>query len=387
MNTSQTQPVYNAIDRLELGRTCDDFLALMEGKRCGLVLNHTSVSRSGRTTLSILEDLGIAITRLFSPEHGLHGVLEGRVGDSSAHDREVFSLYGENRRPTAEMLAAIDWLIFDIQDIGARFYTYSSTMALCLEACAEFGVSMLVLDRANPLGGQRIEGPIVDEELRSFIGHMRVPIVHGMTMGELALWHMQDTRLAVDLHILPVEGWDRGLTWPQTSSVWIPPSPNIPDFESANWYPGICLLEFNDVSVGRGTAWPFQILGAPWLNPAALGRALEEYRGEMGLSWEVIDFTPDRATHEGQLCHGLKFSRPQNAPAFAPVTLGLALIAALHASHPQQFTSELAQKSLTLLGSRKILNYLLANDLAPALDLANADAAEWRRRRGGVLLY
>jgi uncharacterized protein YbbC (DUF1343 family) len=298
-------------------------------------------------------------------------------------------LYGATRRPNDEMLHNLKVLVFDIQDVGARFYTYSSTLAHILEECAQRDISVLVLDRPNPIG-DNIEGPRMEEEQRSFVGHLRVPVTHGMTLGELAQWHCADAALDVDLQIAPVANWNRTMLWPQTGLPWRAPSPNLPDWQSAAWYPGECLLEWSGVSVGRGTEAPFQIVGAPWLEADKVLQAMTRWPAALRdeIEAEAMTFTPSRATWENQQCRGLRFrsSREDGAPT-NPVAFGLALLTTLHQTHPDHLDEALLRKSLPLLGSTKALEMLHAHNLNAVLELAQHEAQKFRAQRAPFLIY
>ena len=261
----QTSPVAPALDALFATREYSHVAAptklltpratldFLRNKNLGLVTNHTGRTQSGASTREVLRQRGIEIVATFSPEHGPRGTQEGDLSSTCADDgTPIFSLYGETRRPTPQMLRNLDALIFDIQDVGARFYTYASTLCYCLEECAAHNISLLVLDRPNPLGGEEIGGPMLDASTRSFVGHIETPILHGLTLGEIALLHCSRENLNVELRIAPIFDWKRALRWNQTGLNWIAPSPNLPDFRSADWYPATCLLEFSGVSVGRG---------------------------------------------------------------------------------------------------------------------------------------
>lgn len=365
-------------------------LDFLRDKKLGLVTNHTGRARDGASTREVLRQLGGHIVALFSPEHGAHGTQEGDLASTFANDgTPIFSLYGETRRPTPEMLHNLDALIFDIQDVGARFYTYASTLCYCLEECAAHDVSLLVLDRPNPLGGEAIGGPQLDASTRSFVGHIATPIVHGLTLGEIALFHRARESLQVELHVAPVFGWKRQMRWNETDLEWIAPSPNLPDFKSADWYPATCLLEFSGVSVGRGTDAPFQFLGAPWLRPPRVLAEAENWPRELRdlVKIEAATFTPTRATHAGELCHGL-FLDEARARTRAPKThLGLALLAAIGAAHPAEMDETKMRAALPLLGSPRVLAHLLNNDLESALQICREDEDAFRIARAPFLLY
>ncbi len=366
-----------------------ELLAFLRVHRVGLITNHTGQAQSGTTTLDALRQLDIPVGALFSPEHGIAGKLEGDVASSKTDDGLVIhSLYGATRRPTAEMLSEIDVLIFDIQDVGARFYTYGSTLAYALEECANFDKTLVVLDRPNPLGGRKIEGPMLENDCQSFVGHVQIPVVHGLTLGELARLHAKNENLNGDLRVVRCANWRRETLWPQTGLKWIAPSPNLPDFQSAQWYPSLCLLEFSHVAVGRGTDAPFQIVGAPWLNPHRVLEYLESWRGwnNLNVSAQAIHFTPRHAIYEGEQCRGLKF-RSEDASKVAMTDFGLTLLWALRQSHPDEFDAEKLRASWQLVGSHRVLDCLENNDLNAALKLSQEGLQKFQEARTTILLY
>lgn len=361
----------------------------LQGAKLGVLTNHTGITSERRSTLDALLSLNLNVVALFSPEHGFAGTREGVVESGTFQELPIHSLYGETRRPTREALAEIDILICDLQDVGARFYTYSTTLAYCLEECAKYSVAVVVLDRPNPIGGQVIEGPLCDAAHRSFVGYLDIPVRHGMTMGELALLHKADQALDVELHIARVLGWRRELLWPQPGLHWPVPSPNLPDAASAFWYPGVCLLEFSGVSVGRGTEAPFQIVGAPWMEPARVLDAVAKWPVEVqnSLHARSIEFTPTRGECEGELCHGLRFTHSSSAGVPSPaVPLGLCLLSALHETHPE-FNENKLRAALPLLGSERVFDLLLREELEAAIEVCNRDAETFRARRAPFLLY
>lgn len=359
----------------------------LKNKRIGLLTNHTGCSTDGTPALDVLRKLDLNVTALFSPEHGPAGNQEGKVLSSIFGDLPVHSLYGETRQPTAEMLVEIDVFVCDLQDVGARFYTYSSTLALAMEACAEHNVAVVVLDRPNPLGGLSVAGTMCDKTINSFVAHLDIPIIHGMTMGELALLHRADKNLDLDLQIAKVQNWRRDLLWPQLGLPWRIPSPNLPDFVSAAWYPGLCLLEFSDVSVGRGTEAPFQILGAPWMEPAKVLFAMQDWLDKSTFIAEQISFIPTRAKWENESCRGLKFTSNNLPSPENVVQLGMALLATLHQTHHEEFDETQMQNSLKLLGSSQVLELLIANQLEAAFAITAKDANDFRAKRQKFLIY
>ena len=400
---SQTARVTPALDSLRLNareysqkksraelfapRQTLDFL---RNKKLGLVTNHTGRARDGASTREVLRQGAREIVALFSPEHGTAGNQEGDLPSSRDNDgTPIYSLYGETRRPTPPMLHDLDALIFDLQDVGARFYTYASTLCYCLEECAAHNVALLVLDRPNPLGGEDMGGPQLDASTRSFVGHIATPILHGLTLGEIALFHRARENLQVELHIAPIFNWKRAMRWNQTGLEWLAPSPNLPDFCSADWYPATCLLEFSGVSVGRGTEAPFQLLGAPWLRPARVLAEAQKWPRELrdAIRIEAADFTPTRATHASELCHGL-FLEEAHASTRVPKThLGLALLAAISAAHPTEMDETKMRAALPLIGAPRVLAHLLNNEVAAALRICAEDEAAFRIARAPFLLY
>lgn len=308
-----------------------DSLHLVEGKGVGLVTNHTGMDRQRRTDIDLLaEHPSLELVALFSPEHGIRG--EERAGASIASDVDdatglpIHSLYGEIRRPTPEMLEGIDVLLFDMQDVGARYYTYVSTMALAMEAAGENSIPFVVLDRPNPIRGDVVQGTVLDPTFSTFVGMYPVPMRHGMTPGELARMYVGEFGIEVELHVVPADGWARSMPFDATGIPWIPPSPNMPSVESALAYPGTCLFEGTPLSVGRGTDRAFQWVGAPWLDGSALAAALNLY-GIEGVRFEAVTFTPTDASDrkfEGEEIEGVRLvaeSSTYDAPRAAVAML------------------------------------------------------------------
>lgn len=283
-------------------RLLTDYRSLVEGKRVGIVTNHSAVTGQDTTHLidRIHQDPDVVITALFGPEHGLRGQADaGEPVDDSVDEltgAPIYSLYGENRRPTMEMLTDVDVLIFDMQDAGTRFYTYPATMGRSMISAAEAEIPFLVLDRPNPIGGNRIEGFIREEQFVSGIGLFPTPVTHGMTVGELALMikgeKWMDGLEDLDLHVVEMEGWNRDMLWDDTGLIWIPPSPNIPNAETAYVYPGTCFFEGTTGSEGRGTVEPFLLVGTTNVNGQQIADQLNE-RELDGLHFSAAQFTPE----------------------------------------------------------------------------------------------
>ncbi len=277
-----------------------EHLSMLEGKRAGIITNQTGIASSGEHVVDILSGIqGISIGALYAPEHGIRGDLPDATKMVSYVDKrtgiQVWSLYGEHFKPTKEMLEDVDVLIYDIQDVGARFYTFISTMGLAMEAASEFGIQFIVLDRPNPINGVTIEGPIIEEEHFSFVGQYPIPVRYGMTPGEMARMIKGEEWMGgmeeLDLKVIPMEGWQRTMWYDQTGLPWIKPSPNIPSILTAAVYPGLCLVEALNVSEGRGTMRPFEQIGAPWIDSHKLAETMNSFRLP-GIFFKPITFTP-----------------------------------------------------------------------------------------------
>ena len=314
---------------------------LRDARSIGLVCNQASVDASFRHAADALHGLlGPRLKALFGPQHGLWSTQQDNMIETghAVHPRlgiPVFSLYSETRKPTQRMLAGLDLLVVDLQDVGTRVYTYVWTLLHCMEACAEARIPVLVLDRPNPLGGHVAEGPLLDPQFRSFVGLASIPMRHGLTMAELAR-HLQRTHaIEVDLHVLPMTGWDRAMLWPQTGRAWVPPSPNLPRFEGALVYPGQVLVEGTQLSEGRGTTTPFEQFGAPWLDPWRLLEALPA-GATTGCVLRPVAFEPTFQKHVRTQCGGL-FVHVTDPGAFRSLRLTLAMFRALRELWPAQF--------------------------------------------------
>ena len=293
-----------------------DSLHLVQGKNVGLLTNHTGIYWTsdgivGSTIDALYEANNVDLVALYAPEHGIRGQEQAGAAIDSGRDERtgvpIHSLYGEVRKPTPAMLEGVDVLLFDMQDIGARYYTYVSTMALAMEAAGEQDIPFIVLDRPNPVRGDIVQGNLLKPGYETFVGMYPVPMRHGMTAGELAQLYVGEFGLEVDLHVVPLDGWTRDMTFDQTQLPWVPPSPNMPSLESALAYPGTCLFEGTPISVGRGTDRAFQWVGAPWLDGVQLAESLNGY-GINGVRFESTTFTPRNAgdrKFEGQEVSGV----------------------------------------------------------------------------------
>jgi uncharacterized protein YbbC (DUF1343 family)/CubicO group peptidase (beta-lactamase class C family) len=376
-------------DDVQLGidvLVADEFKQL-EGKRIGLITNHTGMDRHGKSTADLLhEAANVNLVALFGPEHGIRGTLD-RVGITDSIDEAtglpVFSLYGQVRKPTEKHLANIDALVFDIQDIGARFYTYVSTMGMAMEAAADAGIEFIVLDRPNPIGGQIIEGPILDAGRESFVGYHSIPVRHGMTIGELARLFASERELDVDLTVVEMKGWRRGQYLFDTGLRWLNPSPNMRSLEAALLYPGIGLLETTNVSVGRGTHSPFEVMGAPWIDERALADIVNR-ANPPGVRVVPIRFTPASSKFEGVECGGLNFVIT-DWNKFRSFELGIVVAHSLRKLHRDDWETKLYMR---LLGNEEVHRRLVdGEDVADILQLVEEQVSEFRQRREPFQLY
>lgn len=341
--------VLTGIDVLE-----KDYFKPLVGKRIGLITNQSGRDLSGRRTIDVLDHApGVQLKAIFTPEHGLYGTAEGDVnsGRDPATGLPVYSLYGKTRRPTAEMLQGLDALVYDIQDVGVRFYTFDTTLGYCMEAAAQNHIPIYVLDRPDPLTGSAVEGPVLDRDLLSFVGYFPLPVRNGMTPGELAQMFNQENNIHADLHIIRMEGWQRDDWFDETGLAWVNPSPNLRNLTETILYPGLGMIEGANVSVGRGTDTPFEVLGAPWID----GQKLADYlngRRIQGVRFIPMDFIPTDAKFKGELCHGVSIQLLDREALDSPA-LGVELSSALYKLFPGKFDID---KTLSLTGSRQVID-------------------------------
>lgn len=360
--------------------------APLQGLRVGLITNHTGVARDGKTTVELLAHAqGVHLVALFSPEHGLAGGADEKVASTTdrATGLPVYSLFGDSRRPTAVMLRGLDALVFDIQDAGVRFYTYATTMAYAMEEAAKHKIAFFVLDRPNPLGGEVLEGPLLDADKLSFVGYFPMPVRHGMTVGELAQMYNAEKHLGADLRVIPMEDWRRSDTFDSTGLVWIPPSPNLRSPNAAQLYPGIEILQAGGVSVGRGTDRPFELLGAPWIHAAEFAAYLNK-RYVPGVRFVPTRFAPRSGLYKDQACEGLSLEITDRG-SFYSMLVGLELAAALAKMYPEHFA---LGKIIELLGSAAAVERLQRGD-APARIVEDwtDELAAFRKLREKYLIY
>lgn len=373
-----------------------DSTHLIRGKRLGLLTNQTGVDRNGRRDVDLLTADGYRVTPLFSPEHGFRGT-EDRPGlpdtRDSATSLPIYSLYGGARAARATALDSIDVLLVDLQDVGARYYTYPSSAAQLLREAARRGRRLIVLDRPDPIGGVLVQGNVraaVGDPDSAFVGFLPVPMRHGMTLGELLRMANDLLGLHADLVVVPAAGWRRADYYDATGLPWVRPSPNMPDLESATHYPGTCLFEGTNLSVGRGTPFAFQVVGAPWLDPAAVLRRLRAHPADLaGVAIDSIAFAPLHPTDgkdDGVTLRGVRL-RVTDRATYDPARTGVALLAAIRAAHPDSF--QFRDESFDRLAAGPALRRaLLAGRRAAAIARGwGPGLAQFRRTRAKYLLY
>jgi len=359
----------------------------LAGRKIGLITNQTGINREGTSSIQLLHDASeVKLLAIFSPEHGLFGKLDVPLienTEDSATGIKVFSLYGSTRKPTAEMLADIDTLVFDIQDIGTRFYTYISTMGEAMKVAADFNLKFVVLDRPNPINGITVSGPVLDEGRQSFVGFHRLPVRHGMTIGELARLFKAELQLDLELEIIEIQAWNRTDYFDTTGLRWINPSPNMRSLTEAILYPGTGLLETTNLSVGRGTDTPFELIGAPWLDG---DRLVVELNGLHlpGVTFTPLQFTPTSSKFEGELCHGVGVSITDR-DQFESVRTGVEIALQLRRLYPQKWEIDAYDR---LLGNEKVLEAIrLGRPYSEIKGVYHANLAEFMQRRAQVLIY
>jgi uncharacterized protein YbbC (DUF1343 family) len=373
--------VLTGIDVLER-----DGFKQLAGRRVGLVTNQTGRDREGRSTIDLLQKApGIRLVALFSPEHGIRGVADEKVSDTKDEQTglAIYSLYGESRRPKPEQLKDLDALVYDIQDVGARFYTYITTLGYVMEEAAKAHLTLFVLDRPNPLGGIEIEGPVADSDKLSFTAYHTIPVRHGMTVGELAQLYNRERKIGCDLRVIKMEGWRRAMWFDQTNLGWVNPSPNMRSLTEATLYPGIGLLETTNVSVGRGTDTPFEVVGAPWINSQELAAYLN-HREIPGVRFVPLRFTPKSSVFKDVECGGINIIITNRA-LFRPVLTGIELALALHRLYSAEWKIDNYGR---LLVNADTFERLKRGESAQEIVRSWSNALEnFRHARTGVLLY
>ena len=342
------EKVQTGIDVLEAMK-----FAPLKGLRVGLITNHSGVDSEGRRTIDLLHKAkGVKLKVIFTPEHGLSGKMDSKI--PSTRDPltkiPVYSLYGDTLRPTPKMLKRLDALVFDVQDAGTRFYTYISTMGYALEAASRKKIAFYVLDRPNPITASLVQGPVMDREFKSFTGYFPLPIRHGMTVGELARMFNVENKIGVRLKIIQMNGYRRSDWYDETGLSWVNPSPNLRSLTQAVLYPGVALVEGSNMSVGRGTETPFELLGAPWIQAKEFSDYLNN-RKIPGVEFLAMDFTPGSNPFKDQVCYGVRIVL-LDRQSFDSAALGIEIISALYQLYPKDFQID---KTLSLIGARSVL--------------------------------
>ena len=374
-------PAQTGIDVLRAGS-----FALLKGRRVGLVTNHTGRARDGATTIDLLHGAkDVTLVRLFSPEHGIRGILDSSVPSTTDEKTglTIYSLYGDTRRPNDAMLEGIDTMVIDLQDIGARFYTYMTTMAYVMEEAAKRRIAVVVLDRPNPIDGYQVEGPTLDKTALGFTGYFPMPIRHGMTLGELAKLFNAENKIGADLTVVAMKNWNREQWFDSTGLPWINPSPNMRNLIQATLYPGIGAIEGTNLSVGRGTDTPFEQIGAPWIDGVALSDALNA-RNLAGIRFYPVRFTPASSKHANAECGGV-FMIVTDRLAIRPVRVGVEIAAMLQKLYGAKYELEAAER---LFGSKEGLARIRAGEDPNAIvAMWSQGESRWRSMRTKYLLY
>ncbi|WP_409343883.1 exo-beta-N-acetylmuramidase NamZ domain-containing protein [Paenibacillus sp. MBLB4367] len=393
MNTAEKKPaVLTGADRLVNWAERN-----LQGARIGLLTNPTGVNRQFRSTVDVCADLtSVKLTALYACEHGIRGERQaGVLFEDETDDRlgiPVYSLYGKSKKPTAEMLEHVDAVLFDIQDLGVRFYTYMTTMLYMMEACAQAGKTFVLLDRPNPLGGNVSEGGMLVPGFESMVGGFAVPFRTGLTLGEFAGYVNSRIEPACDLRVVPLEGWSRDMEFPDTGLPWIMPSPNMPTMDTVRVYTGNCLFEGANLSEGRGTTKPFEQVGAPWIDGAELSRVMNGY-GLPGVHFHPVTFTPMFSKHQGALCGGVQ-TFVTDKTTYRSLESGLTLLHTIARMYGENFEWIAPFKE----GRKHFIDYLTGSDLVRTsigeeAGLQNivkrwsVEAEAWMQERKPFLLY
>ena len=376
-----------------------DYLHLFNGSRIGIIMNQASLDPNFRNTYEVFVREGLNVTTLFGPQHGLFGhtqdnMIEWQGDEYSLNKVNVFSLYGETRKPTEEMLSGVDIIVFDVPDVGSRYYTFIWTMALAMEAAAEFGKKFVVLDRPNPINGDDVEGMMPNPRFTSFVGLYPLPVRHGLTAGEVAQYIRHNFLPEVQLKIIPLENWERKHYFPDTGIRWHMPSPNMPTPETALVYPGQCLLEATNISEGRGTTRPFEIFGAPWIDHTAMCDFLNETCP--GAYFQPYYFEPTFHKYSGELCKGA-FLHVTDRKSYRPLATTMTLLSYLIRHHGDHFRwkeppYEYEYNKMPidiLLGSDKWRQELESGirTVHEWSEMWAANEKNWKKHRETILLY
>lgn len=375
-------------------RLLADPVPYIAGSRVGLLTNPSGIGRDLRTTIErFVEHPGIGLVALFGPEHGVRGEAQAGEHVAASRDRKtglpIHSLYGDTRSPTTAMLDGVDAIVVDLQDIGVRYTTYLSTLAYLMSACAGHETEVIILDRPNPLGGTTVRGNILDEAFASFVGVHAMPILHGLTIGEFGRLWARDRKLP-EPTVVPMSGWERDWYYDETSLPWVLPSPNLPTLDSVLIYPATCLVEGTNLSEGRGTTRPFEMVGAPWIEPDELAAELRRLDAP-GVAFRPVYFTPAFSKHAGKRCGGVQIHILERG-ALESVDLGIMLLHVMHRLAPDRFTwlppADGRHFVDLLCGTDQVRQAIdTGADPRPMLDRWKAESEAFERSRAELLLY
>ena len=380
------QPIQGKV-KLGIDVLAENNFSIIKNKKVGLIINHTSINSNWRSTIEIIAESNVCeLVAIFTPEHGFDGKLDEYInyGDSLIYNVPVYSLYGETLRPEKRMIRNIDYLIFDILDIGTRFYTYIGTMKYCMEVANENNIGFIVLDRPNPINGIDISGPMLKNiNVFGLAGVHNLPIRHGMTPGELALLFKADEKMQLNLNIIKMEGWKREMWFDETELPWLNPSPNIRNMNQASLYPGLGLFERLNVANKRGLPSPFEMIGAPWINAYDFVNSLNKYNLP-GVNFTPIKFFPEEHKYSNELCEGI-YITITDREKLEPVKLGFIIIITLYKMYPEEFDIN----KLWHITRSKGLIQEIKNDpsIAELISYWNNDLDIFRNKRGKYLLY
>jgi uncharacterized protein YbbC (DUF1343 family) len=380
------QPIQGKV-KLGIDVLAENNFSIIKNKKVGLIINHTSINSNWRSTIEIIAESNVCeLVAIFTPEHGFDGKLDEYInyGDSLIYNVPVYSLYGETLRPEKRMIRNIDYLIFDILDIGTRFYTYIGTMKYCMEVANENNIGFIVLDRPNPINGIDISGPMLKKiNVFGLAGVHNLPIRHGMTPGELALLFKADEKMQLNLNIIKMEGWKREMWFDETELPWLNPSPNIRNMNQASLYPGLGLFERLNVANKRGLPSPFEMIGAPWINAYDFVNSLNKYNLP-GVNFTPIKFFPEEHKYSNELCEGI-YITITDREKLEPVKLGFTIIITLYKMYPQEFDID----KLWHITRSKALIDLIKNDssITELIDSWQNNLDMFIKKRSKYLFY
>ncbi|MFC0270239.1 exo-beta-N-acetylmuramidase NamZ domain-containing protein [Metabacillus herbersteinensis] len=364
---------------------------LLKGKKVGLITNPTGIDSGLRSIVDLFnDDPDIELTALYGPEHGVRGDAQAGAGVEFYIDEKtglpVYSLYGKTKKPTPEMLKNVDILVFDIQDVGTRYYTYIYTMAYAMEAAKENNIPFIVLDRPNPQGGLSVDGPVLDPEFSSFVGLYPIPLKHGMTVGELASFFNKEFKIGADLEVVKMKGWKRSMDFDDTGLPFVLASPNMPTVSTTFVYPATGLIEGTNVSEGRGTTKPFELIGAPYINSTDLSEKLNELNLP-GVKFRAASFTPTFSKHAGKLSHGVEIY-VTDRDKFEAVPTGLHIIKTIHDMYPNDFQFLAANNFSLLVGNDWVRTMILEGaSVSEIISEYQTELNDFKKVRKGYLMY